>query len=380
MEIRFSFEEQEIQKSGRKFVKNDLLPISRDVDEKGVLPDRVREKLLSMGLLKTYFPEACGGAGGTFTGMVVALKELSYATLVPAWLLFENFMLAFPLLNFGSDALKSAYLGPLLSMERTGAFAFTESDTGSDPIQLKTSAQKVNGGWRINGSKRFITHSAICDHLILFAKTGDSVSAFLVEPSGKGYRAGKRESFIHAKGFDNGDFYLEDYFAPDEHLIGQKGQGFEILLRTETLGKIAFCALFAGMAQRAVDLAINYAATRTHRGKSIGAKFQMTQVKLARMLAKMEAMKAYLFHVCAMVDQGKDVFMESAALKLFVASEIKAITSDAMEVHGAYGLSNEYDIAGLYQAAISAQVVMGSLDIQRVIVAKGALSRAVPGV
>jgi butyryl-CoA dehydrogenase len=206
------------------------------------------------------------------------------------------------------------------------------------------------------------------------------VSAFLVEPSGKGYRAGKRESFIHAKGFDNGDFYLEDYFAPDEHLIGQKGQGFEILLRTETLGKIAFCALFAGMAQRAVDLAINYAATRTHRGKSIGAKFQMTQLKLARMLAKMEAMKAYLFHVCAMVDQGKDVFMESAALKLFVASEIKAITSDAMEVHGAYGLSNEYDIAGLYQAAISAQVVMGSLDIQRVIVAKGALSRAVPGI
>ena len=105
----------------------------------------------------------------------------------------------------------------------------------------------------------------------------------------------------------------------------------------------------------------------------------MTQLKLAGMLTKMEAMKAYLFHVCALVDQGKDVFMEAAALKLFVASEIKAITADAMEIHGAYGLSTEYDIAGLYQTAIAAQVVMGSLDIQRVIVAKGALSKMARG-
>ncbi|MDQ1334069.1 MAG: Acyl-CoA/acyl-ACP dehydrogenase [Thermodesulfobacteriota bacterium] len=374
MEIKFSFEEREIQKSVRKFVKNDLLPICREVDETGFLPDRVRDRLLSMGLLRVSFPEAWGGVGGTFTGLVIALKQLSYATLVPAWMLFENFMLAYPLLTYGSDALKSAYLGPLLSLERIGAFAFTEADTGSDPIQLKTTAQKVSGGWLINGSKRFITHSSICDHLILFAKTGDSVSAFLVQSDREGYRAGKRESFIHARGFDNGDLYLEDYMAPDTHLIGRVGQGFDILLRTETLGKIAFCALFVGIAERALDLAVTYASTRCHRGKPIGARFQMTQVKLARMLTKTEAMKAYLFHVCALVDQGKDVFMEAAALKLFVAGEIKEITSDAMEIHGAYGLSMEYDIAGLYQKAISAQVVMGSLDIQRVIVAKGALS------
>jgi len=375
MEIRFSFEEREIQRSVRKFVKNDLLPIFRQVDEIGALPDGLRTKFLSMGILRTSFPEAWGGVGGTFTGLVIALKELSYATLVPAWLLFENFMVAYPLLSHGSDALKSAYLGPLLSLEQIGAFAFTESDTGSDPLQLKTTAQKMSEGWLINGSKRFITHSGICDHLILFAKTGDSVSAFLVESGRDGYRAGKRESFIHARGFDNGDLYLEDYMAPDTHMIGRPGQGFDILLRTETLGKIAFCALFVGIAERAFDLAAGYATTRCHRGKPIGARFQMTQVKIARMLTKMEAMKAYLFHVCAMVDQGKDVFMEAAALKLFVAEEIKAITADAMEIHGAYGLSTEYDIAGLYQTAISAQVVMGSLDIQRVIVAKGALSK-----
>ncbi len=375
MEIKFSFEEREIQRSVRKFAKNDLLPICRQVDETGGLPDAVREKLLSMEILRASFPEAWGGAGGTFTGLILALKEISYATLVPAWLLFENFMLAYPLLNYGSDELKSAYLGPLLSLKRIGAFAFTETDTGSDPLQLKTAAQRVDGGWLINGSKRFITYSGICDYLALFAKTGEGVSAFLVESKRKGYRAGKRESFIHARGFDNGDLYLEDYLAPNNHLIGRADQGFEILLKTEAVGKIAFCALFVGMAQRAFDLAVTYAVHRSHRGKPIGARFQMTQMKIANMLTKIEAMKAYLFHVCALVDEGKDVFMEAAGLKVFVATEIKAITSDAMEVHGAYGLSSDYDIAGLYQAAISAQVVMGSLDIQRVIVAKGALSR-----
>jgi len=380
MEIRFSFEELEIQKSVRKFVKNDLLPISQEVDEKWVIPDHVREKLLSMGILKTPFPEEWGGVGGTFTGMIIALKELSYASLVPAWILFENFMLAYPMSLYGSDFLKATYLDPLLSLRSIGALAFTEPDTGSDPLQLKTSAKKVDGGWLINGSKRFITNSGICDHMILFAKAGNSVAAFLVESKGKGYKVGKRESFIHANGFDNGDLYLEDYFAPDEHVIGNTDQGFEILLKTETLGKIAFSAFFVGIAERAIDLSVNYANTKTHRGKSIGHRFQMTQVKLARMMSKIEAMRAYLFQVCSMVDQGKDVLFEAAALKLFVASEIKEITSDAMEIHGAYGLSNEYEVAGLYQAAISAQVVMGSLDIQRVIIAKGALSRGVSGV
>jgi len=139
-----------------------------------------------MGLIRTPFPEEWGGAGGTFTGMIIALKELSYASSVLFWLLFENFMLAYPISQYGSDFLKATYLGSLLSLESIGALAFTESDTGSDPLQLKTSAKKVDGGWLINGSKRFITNSGICDHMILFAKVGNSLAAFLVEIKRKG--------------------------------------------------------------------------------------------------------------------------------------------------------------------------------------------------
>jgi len=373
MDIKFSFEELEIQKAVSKFVRNDLLPIYRELDEKGELPEKTKKKFLSMGLLRSAFPEAYGGVGGSFTGLIIALKELSYASLVPSWVLFENFMLAYPLLHFGSEFLKTTYLPGLISLNTLGALAFTEDDTGSDPAQLKTVAEKADGGWIINGSKRFITHSGICDHMIIFTKTGDNTTAFLVESKNRGYIVGKRESFVHTKAFDNGDVYFEDYFAPDDHIIGKVGQGFEILLRTEAIGKIAFSSIFVGVGKRAIDLSINYAKTRTHRGIPIGHKFQMTQVKLASMMTNLNAMSAYLYQVCAKVDRGEDIFMDAAALKLLVASDIKEITYDAMEIHGAYGLSEEYDVANLYRIAIIAQVVMGSIDIQRVITAKGML-------
>ena len=375
MEIKFSYEELEIQRSFRKFVRNEILPIYREIDQKGVLPEHIKKKFIAMGLLKSAFPEAYGGSGISFTGLIIGLKELSYASMIPFWMPFENFMLAFPILHYGSEFLKETYLPELLSMDTSGALAFTETDTGSDPTQLKTVAKKINGQWTINGSKRFITHSGTCDCMILFAKTGNAVTAFLVGPKNKGYIIGTRETFIHTLSLDNGDVYFENCLVADDHVIGEEGHGFEILLNTEAFGKIAFCSYFAGMAERALDLSIEYAKTKIHRGKPIGQKFQMTQEKLARMVAKVEAMNAYLFSVCAKADRGESIFMDAAALKLLVASNIKDITYDAMEIHGAYGLSDEYDVSNLYKTAVTAQAVMGSLDIQRVIVSKEMLTR-----
>lgn len=375
MEIVFSSEEIEVQRTVRQFVRRKLLPVSRQINEEGELPKGVKDHFVSMELLRSPFPERYGGVGGTFTGFIIALRELCYATTIPAWYLLENFLLATSLHRHGSELLRKTYLPSLLSLKTLGALAFTETETGSDPAQLKTVAERMDGGWRINGSKRFITHSGICDQMILFAKTEEGVTAFLVESGKKGYKPGKKESFVHMRGLQNGDVYLEDYFASEDYVIGEMGKGFEILLDTETLGKVAFSSLFVGLAQRALDLSIEYANTRTHRGQPIGKKFQMTQLKLARMAARVEAMNAYLHQVAAQVDGGKDISQEAATLKLLVATDINEVTADAMEIHGAYGLSEEYDIGSLHKEAISAQVVMGSLDIQRVIIAKSLLSR-----
>ncbi len=375
MEIKYSKEELAIKEQVKKFVKNDLMPNARKINDTGVLSDKLKKKFIDMGILKLIFPIKYGGVEGSFTGFILSLLELSHATLVPSWMLVENLMLSYPVLHFGSEFLKKTYLPDLISLKTIGALAFTESDTGSDPTQLRTIAKKIDGGWLINGSKRFITNSKICNHMILFARNEDAVTAFLVHSEDKGYRPGKREKFIHIKSFDNGDVSFENYLAQDDHVIGKVGEGFSILLQTEALSKIAFCAFYVGMAERALDLSIHYAKTRTHRDQSIGQKFQMIQVKLAEMAARLEGMKAYLMHTSSRVDQGEDIFLNSAALKILVSRDIKWITAAAMEIHGAYGLSQEYDISRLFQASISAQVIMGNIDIQRVILAKGILGK-----
>ena len=375
METFFTLEETEIQRAVKKFVKNDLLPIRRQVDKLKTLPADVWKIFQSMGLLQAAFPETCGGSGCSFTGLIIAMKELSYATLVPSWILFENFILSYAISKYGSDFLKKNILPNLVSLNKIGALAFTEPDTGSDPGQLKTVARRTQGGkgWIVNGYKRFITNSSTCDYMILFARTGEGVTAFLIDSKAQGYKPGKRETFVYAGGLDNGDVTFDGYFVPEEHVIGQVDQGFDILLKTEAMGKIAFSSLFVGLAERALYLAADYSKTKMHRGISIGKKFQMTQFKIAEMAVKVMAMESFLYAVSRKADSGKNIHVDSAALKLFVSEKVNTVVARAMEVHGAYGLSAEYEISDLYRSAISAQVVMGSMDIQRVIVAQSLL-------
>jgi alkylation response protein AidB-like acyl-CoA dehydrogenase len=375
MDFRLTEEELEIRKSVRRFVRRELIPRREEINASGQLPEDLLDQFIALGLLKGPFPEVYEGLDGTFTSLVMAVETLAQGPLVPCWMLLENYLLSYALLRYGSNFLRHAYLPGLISLKSIGALAFTEPDTGSDPAQLATRAERASGGWYLNGSKRFITFSGTCDHMILFAKTSKGVTAFLVEPKNSGFRVGKRENLLHEPAFDNGDLYLENYFAPEAHVIGKVGQGFDMLLEIEAVGKIVFCAFFSGMAKRALELAVNYASTRTHRTAPIGRKFQMTQWKLAEMAARVERMEAHLFWVSSRVDEGLSVTTDSAALKLAAANDIKEVVSHAMEIHGAYGLSKEYEISEIYQASVYAQSVMGSLDIQRVILARRLLEK-----
>ncbi|MBU1740669.1 MAG: acyl-CoA/acyl-ACP dehydrogenase, partial [Proteobacteria bacterium] len=172
MEFSFTFEETEIQRSVGKFVQNDLLPRQREIEDGRAVPPDLWAKLQGLELLKSAFPEPFG-LGGTFTGLVLGLEEMAYATLLPPWIVFENYVLAHALDRFASADLKAAYLPGLLGLDAIGALAFTEADTGTDVAQLRTVAREVDGGFLINGAKRFITNSSICDQMVLFAKTGE---------------------------------------------------------------------------------------------------------------------------------------------------------------------------------------------------------------
>lgn len=374
MKLLFSFEELEIQKTVKKFTKKELLPNNRQIDEAGKMPEQTEKKFKDMMLLEAAIPISGEDSQPSLTGLIIALKELSYASMIPSWMLFENFLLSYSLNNFGSLKLKEKYLHDLVSLKKIGALAFTEAETGSDPTQIKTVAKKDNAGWVINGSKRFITNSGTCDYIILFAKTDKKITAFLIDTNKKGYETGRREAFIHEKSIDNGELYLKDYLCPDDHVIGNVGQGFDILLKTEAVGKIAFSSFFVGIAKRALDLSIEFSTTRLHRGEAIGHKFQMIQGKIANIYTQYRAMEALLYQVCSKADSKKDIMCDSAVLKIFIAQNIQKIVSLAMEIHGAYGLSREYEIERLYRIAISAQAVMGSMDIQQIIASRSVMS------
>ena len=370
MELSLTFEESEVQKTVSAFARKEILPLARDIEKSGGMEGRLLARFKDLGILRLPFPERYGGVDASFTALMLAIRELGYASPIPPNMVLENYILAWPLLHYGAEALKDAVLPGLIGLDTIGGLAFTEPDTGSDPRQLVTVAQKTEGGWILNGVKRFITHSGTCHHMILFAKTEDGrVAAFFVETARPGYKVGRRETFVHMA-LDNGDLYLENYVAPDEHLLGTVDQGFEILLKAESLGKVGFCATFLGVAHRAVDLAISYANTRTHRGKPIGQKFHMIQEKIARMGAKLSSLNAHFLSVCAAADKGADIFWDAAALKYMTADAIRSIAADAMEVHGAYSLSCDYEISRVWAAAAAVPVVMGSLDIQKVIVAQ----------
>lgn len=375
MEYKFSIEEQNIQSTIRKFVKNELLPIYRQLRKEGDLPEDVNKNFMELGILALAFPEECGGAGSSFTSFILAIEELGYASLIPPMKILENYITALPLYRFGSDFLKEKYLKDLISMKITGAMAFTEPNTGSDPRQLVTTAEKVDGGWKLNGTKRFITQSEACDIMLVYAKIENgAVAAFLIDSSRPGYKLGRRESLMNMT-MDNGDVYLEDYFVPDDHLLGNLDQGFDVLLQTEAMGKLGFSAIFTGAARRALDLSIDYAGTRMHRDKPIGIKFQFIQEKIARMVANVEAMRTYLYRTTSKVDAGQDTFTDSAVLKIIGGDGVRQVVADAMEIHGAYSLSDEYDIAAVYELAAFAPVVMGTMDIQRTIVARSYLAK-----
>lgn len=373
MEYNFTEEELSIKDTITKFAKKEIFPFISRIEKEGKLPEDLLSKIKAIKISSLPFHEKLGGAGGTFTSFLLAIEELAYVYLPCTFYPLVNAMTSYGLASFGSSYLKNKYLKGLLNGDLTGAWAFTEPDTGSDPKQLVTKAVKDNDQWIINGIKRFITNSKTADFVVIFALTDSGVTAFVVETDTPGYKAGKRENFIAMESADNGDIILENVKVNSENILGEIGKGFDILLAVEAFAKVSSCAGNVGIARSALYHAVKYAKEKTHRGTPIGSKFQMTQWNLASMGSKVAASRAFLYSVGAKMDKGEDVSAESSLLKMFSSSAAREVASDAVQVHGAYGLSKEYHVERLYREARFNEVILGSNEIQRVIAANALL-------
>jgi alkylation response protein AidB-like acyl-CoA dehydrogenase len=267
----------------------------------------------------------------------------------------------------------------LVAGEVPAAWAFTEPQTGSDPRQLTTRARRDGDGWVLDGQKMFISYAAEAAVALVFAVTEEQqVCAFVVDTAQPGWTTGPAAEVMAFGGTGARPVYLESVRAGADDLIGGVGGGFDVMLAGEALGKLRVSAINVGVAQRALHEATAYALQRTHRGTAIGAKFASIQSLLADMQAAVLAARALLYETARLHDDGADIGARAAALRLVTGPAARKVTSDAMQVCGAYGMTRDLPVERLYREAKFYEVAQGSLELQRVIVAKDVLRSYLP--
>jgi alkylation response protein AidB-like acyl-CoA dehydrogenase len=283
------------------------------------------------------------------------------------------------LLAHAPEPVVARWVPRLVAGEVPAAWAFTEPQTGSDPRQLTTRARRDGDGWVLDGQKMFISYAAEAAVALVFAVAEEKrVCAFVVDTAQPGWTVGPAAEVMAFGGTGARPVFLESVRVGAEDLIGGVGGGFEVMLAGEAVGKLRVSAINVGVAQRALHEATAYALQRTHRGTAIGAKFASIQSLLADMRAAVLAARALLYETARLHDDGTDISARAAALRLVTGPAARKVTSDAMQVCGAYGMTRDLPVERLYREAKFYEVAQGSLELQRVIVAKDVLRSYMP--
>ncbi len=368
-----------VRKTVREFAEKEILPHVERYEREERYPTELIAKLPALGLMGPMIPEAYGGSFSDVTTYGIICEELARVDWVVASVVsVANSLLAGSILHFGSEAQKERWLPALASGDCLGSACLTEPGGGTDLGNLQTRATRVDGGWRLDGTKVFISHAA---HAGLFfvvasidlAKKHKGVTAFLVDP--------KATDGVHIGEFpmrtlkrDNlAEVHFDGAFVPDDALLGEPGGGFPVLGSALDMGRYSVAARCVGQSQRCIDLAVAYAAEREAFGQKIG-EFQMIQQKIADMICRTEGARGVVYRLGRMKDAGVTrASMESSLAKLMASEAATQNALDAIQIHGGYGLSAEYEVGRLLLEAKALEFGEGTTELHRKLVAEHAL-------
>ena len=375
MNFELSEEQQQIKFSVREFAESEIRPHLMEWDEAQHFPIELRPKLAELGLLGILFPEEYGGAGMGYVEYATIIEELgrvcgSVALSVAA----HNSLCSNHIYMFGSEEQKQKYLIPLAQGESFGAWGLTESQAGSDASGTRTNGVRSNGGWKINGSKNFITHAIACETLVAVAVTDKDkgnrgISAFIFEKSMEGFRSDKKENKVGMRASETASVVFEDCYVPDENRLGNEGEGFVQAMQILDGGRISIAALSVGIAQGAYEAAIRYAKERQQFGKPI-SEFQAIQFKLADMATQIECARLLTQQSAAMKDAGQTVTQKSAMAKLFASETAVRVSEESVQIHGGYGYTKDYPAEKYWRDSKLCTIGEGTSEIQRMVIAK----------
>lgn len=380
MEFKLNETQQMIQDMARDYAQNYLAPRVDEIESAEKFPDDLFNIMCDMGFVSMNSPEAYGGMELGYLTTSIAVEEISKICPSVGTIMAVT-MLPLETINmFGTEEQKQKYLIPGLQGAWKGSFAFTEAGTGSDPKQLKTVVEK-NGpsAYKINGVKRFISNAAYEGPMILFVreKENDQCTAFIVDKFCKGYSLSTPWDKVGLHGSHIYDVFLDDMEVTETDILGEHGQGFDILIAATAYGKLAFSAVFTGAMGGAYDLAVKYAKEKMHRDKPI-AKFPTIQSAIAQIAGNVLSTRMLLYKCAEDADTLADIRAvqgSTALIKGHVAKMAPETVMMALNVLGSYGVTAEYNVERLMRDVMIAPNVEGAADVQRLIAGGSILRR-----
>jgi len=374
LSFRFSSEHESVRETIRRLCRDELAQLVETAEENEAFPRKAFRRWGELGLLGVRYPEPDGGSGMDKVSDCIVREELSYMSqaFATTWSAHSHLGI-WPIWKIGTEDQKARYFRPALAGEKISGFGLSEPDGGSNVRALKTRAEKVEGGWKLNGSKLYITNAPFADFLLVAARTRpeltpEAISLFIVELPNKGFDIHKlRKEGIRAS--ETGLIHIEDAFIPDDCLLGGVEGTYPVIMESLSENRVGVAANALGMARAAFDAAQAYANDRIVANKRIG-DYQAIAHKLADMSAQIEAARWMVYYGAWRVDEGTLDSATAARVKLIASETALSVSEQAIRIHGGAGIMREYPVGRIHRDALVYVIGEGTSEVQRNIIAR----------
>jgi alkylation response protein AidB-like acyl-CoA dehydrogenase len=373
MNFLLSPQQRDIKERAAEFADREVAPHAAELDRQARVPFETVEKLAEAGFMGLCVPEELGGAGMDFLSYCLLIEEISRADAgVGVTLAVHTSAGTLPIVMFGTEEQKARWVPPLARGERTGCFALTEPETGSDASAIQTRAERVEGGYRISGHKQWVTNGRVAGTMILFARAPEGVMAFVLGMDAEGISFGKHAEKMGVISATTDDVLFDNVFVPEEDRLGEEGRGLRVALGTLDTGRIGVAAQATGIAEAAFRYATQYAAGRTTFGKPI-AEHQAIAFKLADMQTKIRAARLLVYEAAWIKDQEMPHGEAGARAKLYASQVANEVAYEAVQILGGRGYMKDHPVERYYRDARVTEIYEGTSEIQRLVISRAIL-------
>jgi butyryl-CoA dehydrogenase len=374
MQIELTEEQKLLQETVRRFAEEVAKPRAKEIDQTGEFPRSFFDQAGEIGLAGVFIPEEYGGGGMDTVSYCIAIEEISRVCATSGVILsVNNSLVCYPLLKFGTEEQKKQFLTPLAAGQKLGCFALTEPGAGSDPSGLRSTARREGDDYVLNGNKVFITNGTDADIALVFAsvdleKRHKGITCFIVPAHTPGYHHGTHEFKLGVNASGTTELSFDNCRIPASYRLGEEGEGFKIAMATLDGGRIGIAAQAVGIAQGAFEEALAYSQEREQFNQKL-AEFQAIQFYLADMATEIDAGRLMTWKAAWAKENQKRFSLEAAQAKLFTSEMAQRVTNKALQIHGGYGYTKEYNVERFFRDARILEIYEGTSEVQKMVIA-----------